>query len=162
MAKISLIRVDFRLIHGQVVAKWLKQVQATKIIIVNDGLAKDTVMSNIYRMSTPAGVKCSIVGIERFMAAWNKNQLGDGIAMILFKDVSTAHAVWKQGFPLPELQVGGLGAGPERKIVYQNIALNKLDNELIIEMNENFCVYFQATPDDRKMEYRSLSANISF
>ena len=55
MAKVALIRVDYRLIHGQVVAKWLKDTQSTKIIIVNDVLAKDRTMGNIYRMATPAG-----------------------------------------------------------------------------------------------------------
>ena len=50
MAKVALIRVDYRLIHGQVVAKWLKDTQSTKIIIVNDVLAKDRTMGNISRM----------------------------------------------------------------------------------------------------------------
>lgn len=160
MAGISLIRVDFRLIHGQVVAKWLKDTQATKIIIVNDNLAKDPVMSNIYRMATPPGVKCSIVSIERFIAAWNKNQLGDGNAMILFKDILTTHATWEKGFPIEELQIGGLGAGPGRKAVYQNMTLNEEDNELIKKMLGKVNVFFQATPEDKKMNYNSV--NISF
>ena len=40
MAEISLIRIDFRLIHGQVVTKWVKQANANRIIIVNDMLAR--------------------------------------------------------------------------------------------------------------------------
>ena len=54
MAKVALIRVDYRLIHGQVVAKWLKDTQSTKIIIVNDVLAKDRTMGNISRMPSSA------------------------------------------------------------------------------------------------------------
>jgi D-glucosaminate-specific PTS system IIB component len=160
MAEISLIRVDFRLIHGQVVAKWLKDTQATKIIIVNDNLAKDPVMSNIYRMATPPGVKCSIVSIERFIAAWNKNQLGDGNAMILFKDISTTHATWEKGFPIEELQIGGLGAGPGRKAVYQNMTLNEEDNNLIKKMTDQVKIFFQATPEDKKMNYSAI--NVTF
>lgn len=34
MAEIRLIRIDFRLIHGQVVTKWVKQANADRIIIV--------------------------------------------------------------------------------------------------------------------------------
>lgn len=160
MAKISLIRVDFRLIHGQVVAKWLKDTQATKIIIVNDNLAKDPVMSNIYRMATPADVKCSIVGIDRFIAAWNKNQLGEGTALILFKDIPTTFATWEKGFPIEQLQIGGLGAGPGRKAVYLNMTLNEEDNELIKKMVEKVKVYFQATPEDKKMDYSSVNVSL--
>lgn len=34
MADINLVRIDFRLIHGQVVTKWVKQANANRIIIV--------------------------------------------------------------------------------------------------------------------------------
>ncbi|MFT8514958.1 MAG: PTS sugar transporter subunit IIB [Lacticaseibacillus paracasei] len=36
MGKIIFSRIDFRLIHGQVVTKWIKQYPATNIVIIND------------------------------------------------------------------------------------------------------------------------------
>ena len=163
MAKLSLIRIDFRLIHGQVVAKWLKQTQATKIIVVNNTLAKDPVMSNIYKMATPADVKCSDVGIDTFIAAWEKNQFGEGNALTLFKDVKTTLEVWKRGFPLAELQIGGLGAGPGRKAVYLNMTLNPEDAAMLTEMSDGGVnVFFQATPEDKPMDYKKVIENVSF
>ena len=163
MAKISLIRVDFRLIHGQVVARWLKETQATKIIVVNNTLAKDPVMSNIYKMATPPGVKCSVVSIDTFIAAWEKNQFGEGIALILFKDVSTTIQIWKKGFPIEKLQIGGLGAGPGRKAVYLNMTLNPEDAQMLNEISAGGVkVIFQATPEDREMDYEKVMTNISF
>ena len=47
MAAISLIRIDFRLIHGQVVTKWVKQANADRIIIVNDALANDEFLGSV-------------------------------------------------------------------------------------------------------------------
>ena len=38
---ISLVRIDDRLIHGQVVTQWVSRVKANKIIVVDDGVAKD-------------------------------------------------------------------------------------------------------------------------
>lgn len=163
MAKISLIRIDFRLIHGQVVAKWLKHTQATKIIVVNNTLAKDPVMSNIYKMATPADVKCSVVGIDTFIAAWEKNQLGEGNALILFKDVTTTIQAWKKGFPLEKVQIGGLGAGPGRKAVYLNMTLNPEDADMLNEMTSGGVnVFFQSTPEDKPMEYEKVMAGVSF
>lgn len=163
MAKISLIRIDFRLIHGQVVAKWLKQTEATKIIVVNNTLAQDPVMSNIYKMATPPGVKCSVVSIDTFIKAWNKNNLGDGTALILFKDVSTTKQTWEKGFPVEQLQIGGLGAGPGRKAVYQNMTLNQEDADMLNEMSaKGVNIFFQATPEDTKMEYAKVATGISF
>ena len=41
MAKISLVRLDSRLIHGQVITKWVKIAKANRIIIIDDELSKD-------------------------------------------------------------------------------------------------------------------------
>ena len=41
MAEIVLCRIDSRLIHGQVMTKWVNQSQANKIVVVSDELAND-------------------------------------------------------------------------------------------------------------------------
>lgn len=162
MAKIPLVRVDYRLIHGQVVARWLKDTQATKIIIVNDVLAKDKAMGNIYRMATPAGVRCAIVSVGHFVESWKESQLGDGVAMVLFRDIATTHRAWKAGFDAPHLQIGGLGAGPGRKIVYQNITLNEEDFSMLQDMSKEWEIFFQATPEDNKKDYAAVASTVSF
>ena len=47
MANISLIRIDSRLIHGQVITKWVKIAKANRIIIIDDELAQDDFMASI-------------------------------------------------------------------------------------------------------------------
>ncbi len=162
MATIALIRIDFRLIHGQVVARWLKETQATKIIIVNDTLAKDRTMGNIYRMATPAGVRCAIVSTDHFIDSWKTSHLGDGTAMVLFKNIKTVFNVWQQGIDFANIQIGGLGAGPGRKAIYQNITLDKDDYELLEKMSSSINIYLQATPEDSKKPYLSVNKSISF
>ncbi len=50
MADIRLVRVDFRLMHGQVIAAWMNQVDGNAIMIINDQLAGDSFMKNVYKM----------------------------------------------------------------------------------------------------------------
>lgn len=162
MAKIAMVRIDYRLIHGQVIARWLKETQATKIIIVNDVLAKDKSMGNIYRMATPQGVRCAIVSAAHFVYSWKETQLGDGTAMVLFKDVNTLYRAWKDGFTPDGVQIGGMGAGPGRKIVYQNMTLNQEDYEMLQELSAAMHIFFQATPEDSKKDYTAVAETISF
>ena len=53
MAEIKLVRVDYRLIHGQVVARWLKVCPVRRIVLVDDVLGNDEFMSDIYKMAVP-------------------------------------------------------------------------------------------------------------
>ena len=41
MEGIRLVRIDFRLIHGQVITKWSKLTDVKSIVVVNDELAAD-------------------------------------------------------------------------------------------------------------------------
>lgn len=38
MAKQKIVRIDYRLIHGQVVAKWIKYYPVNRIIVADDEL----------------------------------------------------------------------------------------------------------------------------
>ncbi len=64
MAEIVLCRIDSRLIHGQVMTKWVNQSQANKIVVVSDELANDEFMLEIYLLSAPAGVKIECYGTK--------------------------------------------------------------------------------------------------
>lgn len=152
MASVALARIDSRLIHGQVVAKWLKSINAGQIVVVDDTLANDPFMSSIYSMAVPQGCKVRICTIEQAVAEWQENQLGysSETMIMLFKDVRTALAAWQQGLTaFTQLQVGGLGGGPARKVVYKNITLDKKDcDDLVLLSNGGVQVIFQTVPED--------------
>lgn len=48
MAEIKMTRVDFRLVHGQIVVKWCKACDVDKIVVIDDVVASDDFMSQIY------------------------------------------------------------------------------------------------------------------
>lgn len=58
---IELTRVDFRLIHGQVITRWLTQCQINEIVTIDNELAKDLFMQEVFKMAAPKGVKITIV-----------------------------------------------------------------------------------------------------
>lgn len=76
MANIVLCRIDSRLIHGQVVTKWVGQSQANRIAVVSDELDADPFMKNIYLMAAPPNIKVDCFSNQSFAAAWKENQLG--------------------------------------------------------------------------------------
>ena len=108
MAEISLVRVDQRMVHGQVAVKWTSFSKATKIICVDDKVAADETMKKIYKLAAPAGVKCLVYSIQRCIEKWNECKFNDGTCMVLFKTVQTAYDTYKAGFPIKKLQLGNV------------------------------------------------------
>ena len=56
MKNVLITRIDDRLIHGQVVTAWIKVYPINKILIIDDELSKNKLMTRIYRAAAPAGV----------------------------------------------------------------------------------------------------------
>jgi mannose/fructose/N-acetylgalactosamine-specific phosphotransferase system component IIB len=48
---LRLVRIDDRLIHGQVVAVWLRALGARRIVIVDDAAARDEFLHEVDRKS---------------------------------------------------------------------------------------------------------------
>ena len=61
---ISLVRVDDRLIHGQVTVGWAPYLRASRIIVVSDRLAADRVLASILRVGVPVGMQIDVVSVD--------------------------------------------------------------------------------------------------
>jgi len=53
---IVLVRVDNRLIHGQVATQWTSTVGANLLLVANDEVAKSKMRQNLMNMAAPQGV----------------------------------------------------------------------------------------------------------
>lgn len=163
MAEIKLVRIDFRLIHGQVITKWFKQSLANEILIVDDALSQDEFMLDIYTMAAPPGSKVTVYSVEQAVEQWKQNGLGDGKLFILFKNVEQAHKASLLGFPLKDLQIGGLGSAPGRKVVFGPITMDDADAKLLNEMQKaGVHVYLHQVPEEGKMEFTTILEKNNF
>ena len=119
---LKLVRVDDRLIHGQVVAIWLKALGARRIVIVDDRTARDDFLREILELAAPPGVPVEVheveSGIERVRGLLDDPEP----VFVLMRSPVTAVRLREAGIDFPLLNVGGIGAGPGRKPLYRNIS----------------------------------------
>ena len=57
---LRLVRIDDRLIHGQVVAGWLRAIGAKRIVIVDDATARDEFLREVLTLAAPEGVPVEV------------------------------------------------------------------------------------------------------
>ena len=145
---IVLTRVDFRLIHGQVITRWLTQCQINEIVTVDTGLSKDEFMQDVFKMAAPKGVKIKILDIDTAVKQQQEGAFDANRVLMLFKSVKELSDACKAGLKLEEVQMGGLGGGPGRKAVNNAITLDRADADMLLDLEkEGVKIYFQTTPD---------------
>jgi mannose/fructose/N-acetylgalactosamine-specific phosphotransferase system component IIB len=119
---LKLVRVDDRLIHGQVVAIWLKALGARRIVIVDDKTARDDFLREIIELASPPGVPVEVHDVERGIERVRELTTDPEPIFVLMRSPLTAVKLREAGIEFPLLNVGGMGAGPGRKTLYRNIS----------------------------------------
>lgn len=160
MAKLALVRIDSRLIHGQVATQWIKRVEAKRVIIVDDAAAADEFMASIFQMAAPPGISVDVYSTQVAGEEWTKDQFGNkGPVLVLFRSVPQAFSAWNCGFQFPELQLGGIGGGPGRVNVAGPVALDKEDGGMLHELHKKGVhIYFQVTPNMNVTSWDTVKA----
>ena len=160
---IKLVRVDFRLVHGQIVTKWIHTIKADTILVLNDKLTKDSFMLSVYQMSAPAGTKVKVQTIDDFIKHWHETEYEESNCMILIKNVEDTYRIFKGGVKFDAIQIGGLGGSAGRKAVFGPITLDKADMERLKEINDSGQrVYFHQVPEDSSAEFYTVTKDIKF
>jgi len=155
--QLALVRVDDRLIHGQVVVKWLRHLGCDQIWIVDDALADDRFMQNVFRLAAPAGVQVQVVA-----AYEGAHGIADALrrgkrVMVLVKTPQVAQKLLEQGLPFRELNVGGLAAGPATTRLYKSVsATDEQVASLLRIQQQGVRVFFQMVPEEPPAELRAV------
>ena len=90
---ITQIRVDDRLIHGQVAVVWTKELNAPLLVVANDEAAKNEVMQMTLKMAVPNGMKLLIRSVEEAIQLFNDPRGADKRIFVIVNSVKDANKI---------------------------------------------------------------------
>lgn len=105
---IKLVRLDYRLLHGQVVFAWTGYVGAQRIIIVDNETASDELKKTALSLSKPAGVRLNIFSLETTLAKMPKVETLNENIMMIFGNTKTLRAFCEAYLKIREINYGAL------------------------------------------------------
>ena len=148
---ITLVRVDHRLLHGQVAFSWTQYVGADCILIANDSVPNDELRKTTIKLAKPPSVKLVIKSIADSIEAIKSGVTDKYTLFIVVESVEDA---WRLAREIPEIKSINLG-GIKAKEGSRNIskAVNLLPDE-ITRLNElvgqGVEIEIRQVPNDRK------------
>jgi PTS system mannose-specific IIB component len=155
-----LVRIDDRLIHGQVVAGWLRALGAKRIVIVDDATARDEFLREVLTLAAPQGVPVEVLGLADGAARCLELASSPEPVIVLARSPRTIVALRQAGVPIEVVDLGGMGAGPGKRRLHKTISVGPDDLaslRLLEEMGTR--VEIQIVADDRPIPFRSLDSN---
>lgn len=146
---IKLVRVDHRLIHGQVAFTWTKFLSTDCILIASDELLKDDLKMAGLRMAKPSNVKLVMKSIEDSAKALNSGVTDKYNLLILCESVEDVYRLAKKVPSITAINLGGTKSGDDRKNIAKAVNVSQDDIKMIKELSEEGrSVFVQLVPDD--------------
>ncbi|WP_144017239.1 PTS sugar transporter subunit IIB [Clostridioides difficile] len=158
MSLVKYCRCDDRLIHGQVIYKWVKHLGVKKIVVVDDETTNDVIAKGLIKMAAPKNIDLSILTVSESRRYFYNNQADDNV-FVLIKNLDTANRMIEEGINIKKLIVGRIPTVIGKKKISQNVYINKKEFLLIDEfIKKNINVSIQMVPDEEEVE---LNQNIN-
>jgi mannose/fructose/N-acetylgalactosamine-specific phosphotransferase system component IIB len=105
---IAHVRVDNRLVHGQILEAWIPYLRASCIIVVDDHVASDYFCESVIRMAVPREVEVIICGLKDFAKKYSFHQGSGKKTIVLFSKIADALTVYRSGFHFDKLNIGNV------------------------------------------------------
>lgn len=122
---IVLLRVDERLIHGQVVVGWGGPLHADRMVVVDDDLAGSPWEQELYCLGVPPEMEASFASVADARPRLAEWRTGAPKVIVLVRDVATALRLAQGGLLRgDEVNLGGIhhAEGRERVLPYLHLS----------------------------------------
>ncbi|MBB2284682.1 PTS mannose transporter subunit IIAB [Escherichia coli] len=132
---IGLARIDDRLIHGQVATRWTKETNVSRIIVVSDEVAADTVRKTLLTQVAPPGVTAHVVDVPKMIRVYNNPKYAGERVMLLFTNPTDVERLVEGGVKITSVNVGGMAFRQGKTQVNNAVSVDEKDIEAFKKLN---------------------------
>ena len=162
---IVLVRIDDRLVHGQIVQGWLKILDVNIILVVSDIVTLDTMQQMLMTMAVPGNIKLDIKNLKDATNGITNGQYDKERVMILAVSPSDILYMIEAGADFKSVNVGGMHFISGKRQLLRNLCVNDNDVESLYKIHiKSVEIEGRVLPEDEKKdiipliekEYRSM------
>jgi len=160
---IKSLRVDSRLIHGQIVEGWLKSIAVDGVIIIDDFVRESPFEKKILRFALPLEIDLEILSVREASARWTDISVSSKTFFVLLQSVSTlsrlndCFAAEGGAKELPPVNVGLINFTDSKSALTTAVYLDEHEKKQLLALIEaGVEIYTQALPANEKAPLGAL------
>jgi len=151
---ITLVRVDNRLVHGQILEAWVPFLSASCIVVVDDQVASDFFRETVIRMAVPSEISVVISRLEDFGDTYVSKTCNGQKTIILFSNISDALKAYNLGFRYEKLNVGNVYNEDCKLCCTPSVLLSENDiRDISVLHEEGVQIEFRRVPREKPVDF---------
>lgn len=133
MAQVVLLRIDDRLLHGQIGKFWLKEVGADLVVVANDNISADKNEQKLMDLTCPIGTKTYYLSVDD--AGNNLESLEeDKDALVIVESPKDAISLIKAGLKIDSINLGNMRNTSNKDKVNETVYVDDEDRKYLKEI----------------------------
>lgn len=164
---ITQIRVDDRLIHGQVAVVWAKELNSPLLVVANDEAASNEVTQMTLKMAVPSGSKLLIRTVEDAIKVFQDPRGKDKRIFVIVNSVKDANTIAQAVEDVQTVNVANAGrfdnSNPADKVsVFSSVQLNPTELQAAKELAalDRVDSYNQVLPNNTRKDLAEALNNL--
>jgi PTS system mannose-specific IIB component len=161
---IALVRIDNRLVHGQVLEAWLPALDAQGILVADDEAAGNVLARSAMSLAIPPGIGFQVLKLQTAAELLLPGGTGPQApaTLLLLRDVRDAVALHEMGVPIPRLNLGNVHFGAGRRQVSPSVFLDAGEVEALGKLAAaGTQVEIRAVPSETPLRFPDIKARFA-
>ncbi len=164
MNLISLVRNDDRLIHGQCMVRLVQHFKLSRIIVVDDMTATNSILKMVFEKAAMPGMTINVYTHENSIEPIKAAIVDNVSTMVVFRFPTTAKVLFDKIPDLPKhIMVGPCQMRPGCKTVMDGCYVSEEEIQALKELAEErgVEVYFQAVPGMQRLDWKDVKNKLA-
>lgn len=154
---VELVRIDDRLVHGQVVEAWIPYLKAELVVVVSEAAAGDATQQALMQLALPDAVGLKVLRPGEAVAFLRSPECSKRRTLVLVPSPREVLALLEGGLEMRVVNVGGLHYSAGRIQLGRVIFITDEDRLTLRELVQRGIVLEgRAVPSDRKLDLAGL------
>ena len=160
MLQVQLLRIDSRLLHGQVATNWARVLKIDRIIVASDGVAQDAIRRTLIKQASPPGLRTHIVPIQKVIRI-NQDARFDGEkVLLLVESPQDALRLILGRIEVSRINIGSLSFDNSKKMISDTVAVSQRDIQVFQLLHQHgIQLEIQQVSSDSKKDIWKLLKN---
>ena len=151
------VRIDERLIHGQVANLWTTKLQASRIMVVDNDIIKNDIQKTALKLAKPAGVNLSILGTKKSSANILVGKYESQRVFLVVKKPETLVQMIEEGVKFDTINVGNMSQKDNTQHLTQSINVTDEDYDAFHKiLDAGVKITAQMVPNDDAKDFAGI------
>lgn len=149
---IELVRIDDRLVHGQIVQGWLKSIDIDKIVVASDMVAGDSMQQMLMAMAVPSSISFEAKEVKDVAKAIVNKEYEKNKVMILASTPADILSLLENNADIKSLNIGGMHFVNGKRQLLRNLSVDDEDVKNLYKISQyGIEIEGRVLPDDERI-----------